>query len=344
MTCPSGVGLPVEGEIAHLPTAGVGITIYIRARRLLLLQCCSSCCRVKYSSTVNSLMLFCDIFEEEEPVNLFEEYEESSPIQQSGSRLRQRTRSRSPVEKMQRGNYSSARDSNDPRRVWYDNDEQGSSDSDGDDGSWRGSNCGSVCGSTGGSSISQLGQAFEHVRFSESDLGRCGYEKSNPQNISQGRRAGHEESFVRPQEKSVYVSNDNEGSLEEDRIKQEVRNIFTDSFRKAVPRRKILHDIYERVPDDSRIRDFYRSLGKDYTGAVLIVFAHGDHWHVIHDCSYSSSTCRCARIIEINSIYRRYSRRSISRGGFDTIHWVNLAMYTEKGKKYIYLKKIKINN
>ena len=63
-----------------------------------------------------------------------------------------------------------------------------------------------------------------------------------------------------------------------------------------------------------------------FTGTILIVAHHGNHVHIIHDCSYSN-----------NSIYRRYSRRIVPSWKFTIQHWINLSIYFQKvSREYIY--------
>lgn len=75
-------------------------------------------------------------------------------------------------------------------------------------------------------------------------------------------------------------------------------------------RRRIIHDIWE-TPHDGLGRRFERAIVQPLfrrydgvgTGArrnerngIFIIGEHEKHLHVIHDCAYSGSNCRCVHI------------------------------------------------
>lgn len=84
-------------------------------------------------------------------------------------------------------------------------------------------------------------------------------------------------------------------------------------FRGVGLRRRILHDIWE-TPSDGLGRRFkreiisplfgrYNGMGEAESGArrngrngIFIVAEHEEHLHIIHDCAYSGSTCRCVHV------------------------------------------------
>lgn len=128
-----------------------------------------------------------------------------------------------------------------------------------------------------------------------------------------------------------YVESD---EIEEDRI----RSVFHEGFSEMPPRRRILHDVYQKV--HRRGNDGLDLLGlhRTYTGGVLIITSHDDHYHVVHDCSYSNQSCRCAfteYFRRTGGVGRRWARRVIPNYEYGIEHWVSCAKYFEKGTRQI---------
>lgn len=110
---------------------------------------------------------------------------------------------------------------------------------------------------------------------------------------------------------------------------------YVDGFRKSHPRRKILHDILFDNVSPTRSRDISSVCRRsNYKGAVIIVAAHRDHYHLIHDCAYTGSTCRCTAFQTIRR-GRRLSRRSIWSWEFSIRHWVNITVYFQQQEREI---------
>lgn len=130
-----------------------------------------------------------------------------------------------------------------------------------------------------------------------------------------------------------------------------IRKMFVQGFQNIPTRRRILHDVYEKKSgsnsprfDSGHVRrDFERihSQGTRKNGAVFIVCDHGDHYHVIHDCAYSSCTCRCRHLEQFRTygdVGRRYSRQIVANIDYTIEHWINTAIYFEKeGRSLMYL-------
>lgn len=177
--------------------------------------------------------------------------------------------------------------------------------------------------------------------FSRNNMGRR-EDSDEPEAIpSTSRQESADREDVRIQEEDIRIpesGGESSGNIES---KESFNQVLISAFQKIVPRRRILHDIYSR--DTNRTRDglLSRCMGVSYPGAVFIICSHGDHYHVIHDCSYSSSTCRCARIQTIkDGNHIRFRRRLICSNQFTIQHWRNLAEYCEKGERtmdYLYL-------
>lgn len=126
--------------------------------------------------------------------------------------------------------------------------------------------------------------------------------------------------------------------------------VLTDGFRQNPSRRRIVHDVYETLRSWGDSAVDCRVLREKFTGTILIVASHDDHYHIVHDCAYSNSTCRCAFINYLSGgnrkdgprhathsgiIGRRYSRRVVPNFDVCIDHWINLSKYFEKGSRQI---------
>lgn len=99
------------------------------------------------------------------------------------------------------------------------------------------------------------------------------------------------------------------------RRKEGLDELFIRAFRGLVLKRRVIHDIWE-IPSDGLGERFRRNIiqpvlslcngtgstskgERDFgRGApnIFIIAKHEEHLHVIHDCAYSGSTCRCLHI------------------------------------------------
>lgn len=123
------------------------------------------------------------------------------------------------------------------------------------------------------------------------------------------------------------------------RQKQKVREIFVESFLRKAPRRKIIHDILYNK-NNTRSDDYIRRMLESCNGgSVLIAAHHGDHHHVIHDCAYTCSTCRCAAIKELRAD-GGCIRKSIWSWQFSAEHWMHLSNYLQSEGRYLVYFKI----
>lgn len=71
-----------------------------------------------------------------------------------------------------------------------------------------------------------------------------------------------------------------------------------------------------------------------YRGSILIIASHEDHIHVIHDCTYTCSTCRCARLRAIGLLARRVKRRNRGSDTFTSSHFENLLSYLSQESRH----------
>ncbi|KAI5702419.1 hypothetical protein M8J76_015356 [Diaphorina citri] len=73
-----------------------------------------------------------------------------------------------------------------------------------------------------------------------------------------------------------------------------------------------------------------------YRGTIFIVAEHGDHWHVLHDCTYTSSQCRNARVEAVTRCFGiRIKRRTIRSIDFNTSYATNVIYYLGRGGRKI---------
>ncbi|XP_017303754.1 uncharacterized protein LOC103519628 [Diaphorina citri] len=96
----------------------------------------------------------------------------------------------------------------------------------------------------------------------------------------------------------------------------------------------IKEDLPESVTKE--IFRLYNILSTDYRGTVFIIAEHGDHWHVLHDCTYTSSQCRCARVKAVTRCFGiRIKRRTIRSLDFNTSYATNVIYYLGRGGRKI---------
>lgn len=119
-----------------------------------------------------------------------------------------------------------------------------------------------------------------------------------------------------------------------------IREVFSTSLRKGPYKRRIVHDVYGKEYSAAGFRLDHDKLSRLFGGNVLIISAHEDHYHIVHDCSYSNGTCRCKFAEYIrgtgnSDLGRRFSRRVIPTHEFTLEHWENLTKYFEKGTRSI---------
>lgn len=130
----------------------------------------------------------------------------------------------------------------------------------------------------------------------------------------------------------------------------ELRSVLTSEIRRNNLRHRIVHSIYARgIPHGRADEDFDRNLQRPFHGTIFIVGIHAEHYHVIHDCSWGSSTCRCARVRAIerqeigeseSDIVRsgrrhRYNRKITGTSSWNIDHWINLLLYLDSAGRRI---------
>lgn len=106
--------------------------------------------------------------------------------------------------------------------------------------------------------------------------------------------------------------------INEQRIVEPRRNRFVDSVLRCHLRRRICHDILP-VRDLEHSNEYINGIRKQrYHGQLLIISYHESspdwrHLHIVHDCSWSAGTCRCAVFQGLPVLSRR--RRAVWTGG-----------------------------
>lgn len=102
------------------------------------------------------------------------------------------------------------------------------------------------------------------------------------------------------------------------------------------PRSTVVHDIQQLGFSTDYLRQLDRVLaGTTFGGKIFIVAHHSDHFHIIHDCAYSQSHCRCSRVQAINQVIKRTNRRTIRVREYSPGHWRNLLAYLSAGCRQI---------
>lgn len=120
--------------------------------------------------------------------------------------------------------------------------------------------------------------------------------------------------------------------------REELREVFASAFRRCNPRHRIVHAIYGRSePFEDSDLSFMRDIQRPFNGSVFIVGYHNEHYHVVHDCNWSCSTCRCARIKGLQQGGRsgvqkcrsRYNWKVTPTSDWSIEHWINLLIYLD---------------
>lgn len=92
-------------------------------------------------------------------------------------------------------------------------------------------------------------------------------------------------------------------------------------LRSAHLKPRILHDIYGRNNSSSDIQVFIELFPVKLSSGLFIVAQHSDHWHIIHDCAYTGSNCRCVRIRRLRDEFKRADRRNARTNSYSDEHW-----------------------
>ena len=174
------------------------------------------------------------------------------------------------------------------------------------------------------------------VRFPNDNLGRSKNLETNTPNNAESGGNGSKREEIGSKEKNLHNNLSFESSRTPPEKVRQIEQSIISAFQRVLPKRRILHDIYDRCLSPGGDRIVNKSLGRSYPGSIYIVVAHDNHWHVIHDCQYSSSTCRCTRIDIWKSDQQRYNRRIIHTTKFTIRHWYNLAIYLQKGTRQVH--------
>lgn len=98
----------------------------------------------------------------------------------------------------------------------------------------------------------------------------------------------------------------------------EIRAAFVAGAGSIPMRRRIVHDVVE-FPEARRAycvdEIIPRLVECRHRGGILCVAVHGTHLHVIHDCSWTSSQCRCRNIQALAECYVQEEKETRSRDG-----------------------------
>ena len=114
---------------------------------------------------------------------------------------------------------------------------------------------------------------------------------------SQGEEESRANCGIRRDSATKQIPRDDQRIPHVEKIRQNLRQCSRDHLSRLDCRRWVLHDIYENPGLLDEV--FYHELTKvlkTRKKGVFLVGEHGDHWHVIHDCQYNGSWCRCTAI------------------------------------------------
>jgi len=99
--------------------------------------------------------------------------------------------------------------------------------------------------------------------------------------------------------------------------------------------RRYIHTVYVGGPSIT-LGDIYAALvrgGEKYTGGFYIIADHGDHIHSIHDCSYSTRSCRCSAFEDpaLKASIRKLVRRRPFVSELTLDDWERIILYLSTG-------------
>lgn len=212
-------------------------------------------------------------------------------------------------------------------------------------------------GGLGGEVDSKRRKSMELSRNSGSAVDRNEYSPHSSQSSGiygirglETNEATREENYIRDTARNYRFIKTHETA------RDRLRTVLSHGFRENPSRRRIVHDVYQSVRSWGRSHVDCGVLHEKFTGTILIIAEHEDHYHIVHDCAYSNCTCRCAfvnylcrgssdgagdsstrgrSISAAGIIGRRYSRRVVPNFDISIEHWINLAKYFEKGSRQI---------
>uniref|UniRef100_A0A8D8RGL3 Uncharacterized protein n=1 Tax=Cacopsylla melanoneura TaxID=428564 RepID=A0A8D8RGL3_9HEMI len=122
-----------------------------------------------------------------------------------------------------------------------------------------------------------------------------------------------------------------------------IRENVLDLFQRTMFKTNILHCIYRFYNSDRMESDVHRRIQEipssfPHTN-LFIIASHGDHLHVLHDCSWTGSTCRCACVKNFERLFGAYAYRAkrwvIRKFKWNAERAVNTLFYLAKGRRQI---------
>lgn len=193
--------------------------------------------------------------------------------------------------------------------------------------------------SSSSSSSHSSGSDAEFIITPATTVGGLNNVKNHTQSSDDDDARSDEEEELELEKELVYdLQHFTDYPKEDERQKYRFEKLFVDNFRNVPCRRTIIHDVYERNTTHGECREILRGLHVPFRGAIFIIAAHNNHYHIVHDCAYTSSHCRCARINQFRGLIkqRRFRRRTIRSIDFSTKHWVNLTKYFQSDGRRMY--------
>lgn len=98
----------------------------------------------------------------------------------------------------------------------------------------------------------------------------------------------------------------------------------------------LLHEIYVNKTSKTFPDILQRANLPKTTGSIFIVAEHSEHLHIVHDCTYTSNTCRCSRLRFLQDELRRVGRKNLRTRNISNEHWQNLIKYFNQGSRLLH--------
>lgn len=109
---------------------------------------------------------------------------------------------------------------------------------------------------------------------------------------------------------------------------------FMGSLQITPMRRKVIHDVLPFKLDRKGREYVDQCVSMHFGGGLFIVAEHGDHIHLVHDCTNPTGHCRCNRVNFLRSKGRKLRRKVEWSTSFPIGRIINLVKYLDtRGRK-----------
>lgn len=120
-------------------------------------------------------------------------------------------------------------------------------------------------------------------------------------------------------------------------FRRQTRKLLLGAIQERPLKSTIVHDIYLRPTARTDLRGIDAVLRRAGSSTFFVVATHGDHCHIIHDCTYTSGQCRCSQIRKIEDFFcaTRRKRYAVRQYQFGLERCLNTLFYLDKGGRQI---------